>query len=102
MPWCWVLAPRVCSALVWQGSAAWKVLLIDHSARVAEKIRISGGGRCNFTNVQADRPECFIGAQPGVRTPCAARLPGNRVHRPGALRHGIPYHEKHRGQLVLR
>ena len=36
-----------------------KVVLIDHSRKVAEKIRISGGGRCNFTNIHS-RPENFL------------------------------------------
>ncbi len=48
--------------------------------------------------MQADRPECFIGAQPGVARHAL------RAYRPTEFiglvrRHGIPYHEKHRGQL---
>ncbi len=39
------------------------VLLLDHSAKLAEKIRISGGGRCNFTNLNA-APENFISSNP--------------------------------------
>ena len=80
------------------GQRGLKVLLIDHSARIAEKIRISGGGRCNFTNLQGDRPECFISAQPGFARHAL------RAYRPAEFialvrRHGIGYHEKHRGQL---
>ena len=80
------------------GQRGLRVLLIDHSPRVAEKIRISGGGRCNFTNVQADRPECYISAQPGFARHAL------RAYRPTEFiglvrRHGIGYHEKHRGQL---
>ena len=37
------------------GQRGLKVLLVDHSEKVAEKIRISGGGRCNFTNRDARR-----------------------------------------------
>jgi hypothetical protein len=79
------------------GQRGLQVLLIDHSPRVAEKIRISGG-RCNFTNVQADRPECYISAQPGFARHAL------RAYRPAEFiglvrRHGIGYHEKHRGQL---
>ena len=41
-----------------------RVILLDHAARIGEKIRISGGGRCNFTNLSADRAERFISQQP--------------------------------------
>ncbi|MFO0121722.1 MAG: NAD(P)/FAD-dependent oxidoreductase, partial [Inhella sp.] len=45
------------------GQRGLKVLLIDHAARVAEKIRISGGGRCNFTNREV-APAHFISGNP--------------------------------------
>src|SRR3954469_6204859 len=49
------------------GQRGLKVLLVDHSGKVAEKIRISGGGRCNFTNRDLD-PRAphrhFLGANP--------------------------------------
>ena len=40
-----------------------RVVLVDHADRLAEKIRISGGGRCNFTN-RSVGPENFISANP--------------------------------------
>ena len=45
------------------GQLGRKVLLIDHAAKLAEKIRISGGGRCNFTNREAG-PANFLSANP--------------------------------------
>jgi predicted flavoprotein YhiN len=45
------------------GQLGLKVLLVDHSEKVAEKIRISGGGRCNFTNRDAT-PAQFLGENP--------------------------------------
>ena len=41
-----------------------KVLLLDHAEKVGKKILISGGGRCNFTNLSADRHERFTGEDP--------------------------------------
>ena len=75
-----------------------RVALIDHSERLAEKIRISGGGRCNFTNVEADRPERFLSEDPGfARHALRAYGPQRFVRLLGA--HRIGWHEKHRGQL---
>ncbi len=51
------------------GQRGLRVLLIDHAERVAEKIRISGGGRCNFTNRHLDpahRPPALPGAEPAI------------------------------------
>ena len=45
------------------GQRGVKLLLLDHAARLAEKIRISGGGRCNFTNVQAG-PANYLSQNP--------------------------------------
>lgn len=83
------------------GQRGLKVLLIDHSAQVAEKVRISGGGRCNFTNrwLDARAPQQhFVGANPAFARSALARFtPQDFI----ALveRHGIAYHEKHKGQL---
>ena len=73
------------------------VLLIDHSERVAEKIRISGGGRCNFTN-RDTTPAQFSGANPDF---CRSALARYTAADFIALvqRHGIAHHEKHKGQL---
>jgi predicted Rossmann fold flavoprotein len=74
-----------------------KVILLDHSAKLAEKIRISGGGRCNFTNLNA-RPENFISQNPHFCRSALARY--TPQHFIAMLnRHGIGYHEKTLGQL---
>jgi hypothetical protein len=79
------------------GQRGLRVLLLDHSARVAEKIRISGGGRCNFTNLETSAAQ-FVSANPDFcRSALARYTPRDFV----ALveRHGIAWHEKHKGQL---
>ena len=75
-----------------------RVALIEHSDRRAEKIRISGGGRCNFTNLQADRPERFVSTAPGFAGDTLRAYPPGRFIEL-VRSHGIDYHEKHRGQL---
>ena len=79
------------------GQRGLKVLLIDHSEKVAEKIRISGGGRCNFTNRDAG-PANFISANPHF---CRSALARYTAQDFIALvqRHRIAFHEKHKGQL---
>ena len=84
-----------CAALAGQLGA--RVLLIDHAERVAEKIRISGGGRCNFTN-RDTTPAQFVSANPHFcRSALARYTPEDFI----ALlqRHRIAFHEKHKGQL---
>ena len=79
------------------GQLGLKVLLVDHSERVAEKIRISGGGRCNFTN-RDTTPANFISDNPRFcRSALSRYTPRDFI----ALldKHGIGYHEKHKGQL---
>lgn len=79
------------------GQRGLRVLLLDHSSKVGEKIRISGGGRCNFTNVGTS-PANFISANPAYcRSALARYTPQDFI----ALlrRHGVSFHEKHRGQL---
>ncbi len=79
------------------GQLGAKVLLLDHSAKVAEKIRISGGGRCNFTNRDAG-PANFLSANPHFcRSALARYTPADFLEL--LRRHAIPWHEKHRGQL---
>ncbi len=75
-----------------------RVALIDHSDRLAEKIRISGGGRCNFTNLEADRPERFISRDPRFARH-ALRSYGPDRFIALLKGYGIGWHEKHRGQL---
>ncbi len=79
------------------GQSGLKVLLVDHSAKVAEKIRISGGGRCNFTNLGTSADN-FLGENPKF---CRSALAGYCPREFVALvrRHQIAYHEKHKGQL---
>jgi predicted Rossmann fold flavoprotein len=83
------------------GQRGLRVLLIDHAERIAEKIRISGGGRCNFTNRDIDvrAPQRhFVGENPNF---CRSALSRYTPQHFVALveRHGIAYHEKHKGQL---
>jgi predicted Rossmann fold flavoprotein len=83
------------------GQLGLKVLLIDHSAQVAEKMRISGGGRCNFTNRDLD-PRAphkhFLGENPNFcRSALSRYTPQDFISL--VQRHGIPFHEKHKGQL---
>jgi predicted Rossmann fold flavoprotein len=84
-----------CAARSAQGGL--RVLLIDHAPKVAEKIRISGGGRCNFTNRECSAAN-FLSENPRFcRSALARHGPADFI----ALveRHRIAYHEKHRGQL---
>jgi len=83
------------------GQRGCKVLVLDHSPKVAEKIRISGGGRCNFTNRDLDvraPQKHFISDNPNF---CRSALSRYTPQDFLALlqRHGIPFHEKHKGQL---
>jgi predicted Rossmann fold flavoprotein len=73
------------------------VLLLDHSKNLAEKIRISGGGRCNFTNLNT-KPENYLSNNPHFcRSALARYTPRHFI----ALlqKHNIGYHEKTLGQL---
>jgi predicted Rossmann fold flavoprotein len=83
------------------GQLGLKVLLVDHSEKVGEKIRISGGGRANFTNRDLD-PRAphkhFIGENPQFcRSALSRYTPQDFIAL--VQRHGIPFHEKHKGQL---
>ncbi|NMM10257.1 MAG: NAD(P)/FAD-dependent oxidoreductase [Polaromonas sp.] len=79
------------------GQRGVKVLLLDHSEKVAEKIRISGGGRCNFTNREVG-PANFLSQNPHFcRSALSRYTPQDFI----ALlqRYDIAFHEKHKGQL---
>jgi len=83
------------------GQRGLKVLLVDHSERIGEKIRISGGGRCNFTNRDLDPrvpQKHFVSENPNF---CRSALSRYTPQQFIALldRHGIAHHEKHKGQL---
>jgi len=88
-------AGMMCAATA--GKRGRRVLLVDHATRLAEKIRISGGGCCNFTNRDV-RPENFLSSNPHFcRSALARYTPRDFI----ALieRHGIGYHERKLGQL---
>jgi hypothetical protein len=74
-----------------------RVLLIEHYHRLAEKIRISGGGRCNFTNVNAG-PANYLSRNPEFCRSALARYTP-RDFLALVARYRIPYHEKKLGQL---
>ncbi|RTL23135.1 MAG: NAD(P)/FAD-dependent oxidoreductase [Burkholderiales bacterium] len=79
------------------GQRGLRVLLIDHAERLAEKIRISGGGRCNFTNREVG-PANFLSDNPAFcRSALARYTPTDFIKLVQA--HGIAFHEKHKGQL---
>jgi predicted Rossmann fold flavoprotein len=79
------------------GGRGRRVVLIDHAAKLAEKIRISGGGRCNFTNIHAG-PANFLSQNPHF---CKSALSRYTPQDFLALvkKHRIGWHEKHKGQL---
>ncbi|WP_257744650.1 NAD(P)/FAD-dependent oxidoreductase [Burkholderia glumae] len=79
------------------GQLGRRVVLIDHSPRLAEKIRISGGGRCNFTNLNAG-PDNYLSQNPRFCRSALARYTP-RDFLALLARHRISWHEKHKGQL---
>src|SRR6202171_208372 len=79
------------------GKRGRRVAVLERANRLGKKILISGGGRCNFTNLYC-QPEHFISANPHFAKSALARYtPADFI----ALveKHGIPYHEKTLGQL---
>jgi predicted Rossmann fold flavoprotein len=79
------------------GQRGRRVLLIDHYPKLGEKIRISGGGRCNFTNVNAT-PANYLSQNADFCRPALTRYtPRDFIAL--VRRHGIAYHEKKLGQL---
>jgi predicted Rossmann fold flavoprotein len=79
------------------GQMGQRVLILDHAKAPGEKIRISGGGRCNFTNIHAG-PHAFLSQNPHF---CKSALSRYTQYDFIDLveRYGIPYHEKTLGQL---
>ena len=79
------------------GQLGMKILVLDHSEKVAEKIRISGGGRCNFTNLGTTAAN-FLSDNPRF---CRSALSRYTPQDFLALlhKHQIAFHEKHKGQL---
>ena len=79
------------------GKRGRRVVIIDHARRPAEKIRISGGGRCNFTNIHTS-PANFLSGNPRFAISALSRYTP-RDFIAAVDRHGIAYHEKTLGQL---
>jgi hypothetical protein len=88
-------AGMMCAAVA--GQLGRRVVLIDHAPRLAEKIRISGGGRCNFTNLYAG-PANFLSANPHFCRSALARYTP-RDFMALLKRYRVTWHEKHKGQL---
>ena len=88
-------AGMMCAAAA--GQRGKRVVLIDHASKLAEKIRISGGGRCNFTNINAG-PANFLSENPHFAKSALSRYtPQDFLAL--VKKYRIAYHEKHRGQL---
>ena len=79
------------------GQRGRKVQLIDHANRVGKKILMSGGGRCNFTNLYC-QPENFLSNNKNFCKSALSRYTPNDFIEL-VNKHGIPYHEKKLGQL---
>ncbi|NQW70756.1 MAG: aminoacetone oxidase family FAD-binding enzyme, partial [Betaproteobacteria bacterium] len=79
------------------GQLGKKVLVLDHAEILGEKIRISGGGRCNFTNIHSN-PAHFLSLNPHFIKSALARYPASEFIKLVSS-YGIQYHEKHQGQL---
>ena len=82
------------------GKRGRRTLVIEHNAQVGRKIIISGGGRCNFTNIHT-KPENFISGNPHFCKSALARYtPGDFTEL--VKKHKIEYYEKTLGQLFCR
>ena len=88
-------AGLMCGAMA--GARGNSVLILDHANKPAEKIRISGGGRCNFTNLYCG-PDNFISQNPHFAKSALRRYTQHDFIEM-VERYGIAYHEKTKGQL---
>ena len=79
------------------GKRGRRTLVIEHNPSIGRKILISGGGRCNFTNLHT-RPDNFLSANPHFAKSALARY-GPEDFLQLVRKHRIPYHEKTAGQL---
>ncbi|QBF31248.1 NAD(P)/FAD-dependent oxidoreductase [Thalassococcus sp. S3] len=97
MDWKTIILGAGAAGLMCASTAGSGVLVIDHAKAPGEKIRISGGGRCNFTNLHCT-PEAFLSENPHFAKSALARYTQwdfiDLVDR-----HGIAWHEKTLGQL---
>ena len=79
------------------GKRGRRVVVLERAERIGKKILISGGGRCNFTNLRTG-PENFLSSNPHFAKSALARYtPADFVSL--VEKHRIPYHEKKLGQL---
>ena len=79
------------------GKRGRRVALLEHNESIGKKIRISGGGRCNFTNLHTT-PENFISENPNFHKSALSRYtPTDFIEL--VRKHGIAFHEKKLGQL---
>lgn len=85
----------MCGAVA--GARGRSVLLVDHARKIGEKIRISGGGRCNFTNLGTMAAHFLCGNPHFVKSALGRYRPQDFVDLVEA--HGIAWHEKAQGQL---
>ncbi|WP_426343731.1 NAD(P)/FAD-dependent oxidoreductase [Pseudoduganella sp. R-32] len=88
-------AGMMCAATA--GKRGKRVVLLDHAEKLAEKIRISGGGRCNFTNINAG-PANFLSENPHFAKSALSRFTPHDFLTM-VKKHRIGFHEKHKGQL---
>lgn len=88
-------AGMMCASVA--GQRGKRVVLIDHASKLAEKIRISGGGRCNFTNTDAG-PQNYLSQNPHFcRSALSRYTPQDFIAL--VKKYRISFHEKHKGQL---
>lgn len=82
------------------GKRGRSVLVLDHAESIGKKIRVSGGGRCNFTNIHM-APEMYLSCNPHFCKSALARFtPQDFISM--LERYGIQYYEKEKGQLFCR
>ncbi|XZG70330.1 NAD(P)/FAD-dependent oxidoreductase [Chitinibacteraceae bacterium HSL-7] len=88
-------AGMMCAATA--GQRGRRVVLVDHATKLAEKIRISGGGRCNFTNLEP-KAECYLSNNPHFMKSALKQF--SHWDFIGLMaKHGLSWHEKTLGQL---
>lgn len=88
-------AGMMCAAVA--GQRGLRVVLIDHASKLAEKIRISGGGRCNFTNLHTSAANFLSENTHFCKSALSRFTPQDFLTM--VKRHQIAFHEKHKGQL---
>lgn len=97
MTWDTVIIGAGAAGMMCATQCVGRTLVLDHAKAPGEKIRISGGGRCNFTNMYAG-PENFLSSNPHFCKSALSRY-SQWDFIDMMVRHGIAYHEKTLGQL---